>query len=102
MKPVEITNETFENEVVNSDKPVLIDFYATWCGPCKMLTPVLDGVAAKRDDVKFVRINVDDCEEIAEQFGVMSIPMLVVMDKGEVKNTSVGYIGEEAVLALLD
>ena len=90
------------SEIISSNSPVLVDLHATWCGPCKMLTPVLDGVAEKRDDVKFVRINVDDCEEIAEQFGVMSIPMLVVMDKGEVKNTSVGYIGEEAVLALLD
>ena len=102
MKPIEITNENFEREVIGSDKPVLIVFWAEWCGPCRMLSPVIDGIAEERDDVKFVKINVDECEELAAQFDVMSIPMLVVMDKGEVKTTSVGYIPREKVLELLN
>ncbi len=102
MAIIEITNENFETEVIKSDKPVLLDFWAPWCGPCRMLSPIVDQIAEERDDIKVGKINVDEQEELAAQFGVMSIPMLVVMQNGEVKTTSVGYKQKAAVLALLD
>ena len=102
MEPVNINSDNFEAEVINSDKTVLIDFWATWCGPCRMLSPIVDEIAGERDDIKVCKINVDENEELAAQFGVMSIPMLVVMKNGEVTNTSVGYIPKENVLKLLD
>ena len=102
MKPVEITSENFDKEVAGSDIPVLADFWAEWCGPCKMLSPVLDEVANERNDVKFVKINVDECEDLAALFGVMSIPTLIFIKNGEVEKTSVGYITKEQVLELLD
>ena len=101
MEPVNINFDNFETEVINSDKTVLIDFWATWCGPCRMLSPIVDEIAGERDDIKVCKINVDENEELAAQFGVMSIPMLVVMKNGEVTNTSVGYIPKENVLKLL-
>lgn len=101
MEPVAITPENFEAEVLQSEKPVLIDFWASWCGPCRMLSPIVDEIAGERNDIKVCKINVDENEELAAQFGVMSIPMLVVMENGEIKNTSVGYVPKEKVLALL-
>ena len=101
MEPVAITPENFEAEVLQSEKTVLIDFWASWCGPCRMLSPIVDEIAGERNDIKVCKINVDENEELAAQFGVMSIPMLVVMENGEIKNTSVGYVPKEKVLALL-
>ncbi len=102
MAVIEITNENFETEVKQSDKPVLLDFWAPWCGPCRMLSPIVDQIAEERDDIKVGKINVDEQEALAAKFGVMSIPMLVVMVNGEVKTTSVGYKPKKDVLALLD
>ncbi len=102
MAIIEITAENFETEVKNSDKPVLLDFWAPWCGPCRMLSPIVDQIAEERTDIKVGKINVDEQGELAKQFGVMSIPTLVVMVGGEIKTTSVGYKQKPAVLALLD
>lgn len=97
-----ITTADFDDVVLNSKKPVVIDFYANWCGPCKMLSPVVDEVSDERDDVLFVKVNVDEEEELAAKFGVMSIPMLILIENGEVKKTSLGYKPKEDLLKLLD
>lgn len=102
MAVIEITNANFETEVIQSTKPVLLDFWASWCGPCRMLSPIVDQIAEEREDIKVGKINVDDQSELASKFGVMSIPTLVVMTDGKVKTTSVGYKPKAQVLALLD
>ncbi|MBO5558511.1 thioredoxin [Ruminococcus sp.] len=101
MAVVKVTRENFENEVIKSDKPVLVDFNADWCGPCKMLAPVLEEIAGSRDDVKIVSINVDDEDILAEDYGVSSIPCLVVVKDGKEVNRSVGFRGKDAVLEML-
>ena len=101
MAVIEITSENFEAEVVKSDKPVLLDFWAPWCGPCRMLSPIVDEIAEERDDIKVGKINVDEQSELAAQFNVMSIPMLVVMENGEITNTSVGYKPKKDVLKII-
>lgn len=102
MAVITLTSENFEIEAVKSDKPVLIDFWAAWCGPCKMLSPIVDEIAEERDDVKICKINVDEEAELAAKFGVMSIPTLIFMENGEVKATSIGYKPKKDVLALID
>ena len=101
MSVLHINKSDFEHEVLHSDKPVLIDFWATWCGPCRMIAPTLEEVAAERPDVKVCKVNVDEEPELARSFGVMSIPMLVVMKDGKVTNQSVGAIPKERILSLL-
>ena len=101
MKVLSVTNENFENEVLKSDKPVLIDFYADWCGPCKMLSPLVDQVAEENDDIKVVKVNVDEAQEVAVKYGVMSIPTLVVIKEGNEVNRSVGLIGKEDIENLM-
>ena len=101
MAVIEITKENFEAEVVKSDKPVLLDFWAPWCGPCRMLSPIVDEIAEERDDIKVCKVNVDDAGELAAQFGVTSIPTLILLDKGEVKATSIGYKPKKDVLAFI-
>ncbi|MBE6711126.1 MAG: thioredoxin [Clostridia bacterium] len=101
MAVIEITKENYETEVLKSDKPVLLDFWAPWCGPCRMLSPIVDEISEERGDIKVGKINVDEQEALAAQFGVMSIPMLVVMDKGEITNTSVGYKPKKDVLKII-
>ena len=101
MAVIELTKENFEAEVVKSDKPVLLDFWAPWCGPCRMLSPIVDEIAEERDDIKVGKINVDEQSELSAQFGVMSIPMLVVMENGEITNTSVGYKPKKDVLKII-
>ena len=101
MAVLHVTKENFEQEVLKSDKPVLLDFWASWCGPCRMLAPILDELAAENSDVKVVKINTDEQPELAAQFNVMSIPALFVMKSGEVTNRSVGVQPKENLLAML-
>lgn len=101
MSVITITRENFEAEVMNSDKPVLVDFWASWCGPCKMLSPVVDQVAEEHPEIKVGKVNVDEQGELAEQFRVMSIPTLIVFKNGKVTNTSVGVRPKQEILNLL-
>ncbi len=101
MNIVNVTSENYKEEVLNSDKKVLIDFWASWCGPCRMLSPIVDEVAEECDDVKVCKVNVDEEPDLASTFRVMSIPMLVVIDKGEVVNRSIGYIEKDQVMQLI-
>ncbi|MEG2000501.1 MAG: thioredoxin [Evtepia sp.] len=96
-----ITTKDFNTEVLQSDKPVLIDFWAGWCGPCRMLSPVVDELAAEVDSVKFCKVNVDEEPELAAKFRVMSIPMLVLMKDGKIVSQSVGVKPKEAVREML-
>ena len=98
---INITKENFQSEVLKSDKKVLLDFWATWCGPCMMLSPTLDEVANEVSNVKFGKINVDEQGELAQQFGISSIPTLVVVKDGKVVKQSVGLIPKSAILELL-
>ena len=96
-----VKNNDFESEVLKSDKKVLVDFYADWCGPCKMMGPVLEAVAKENDNIDVVKINVDEEQELAMQYRVMSIPALMVFEKGEVVKKSVGLISKAEVLDLI-
>ena len=98
---LEITSENFEKEVLQSDKKVLIDFYADWCGPCKMLSPIIEEVSGEETNVKFVELNIDEAEDIAIEYQVMSIPTLVVIENGKEVNRSVGLIDKEQVKDLI-
>ena len=95
-----LTNENFDS-LINGDKPMLIDFYADWCGPCKMMAPVLEEIAENNNGFKIVKLNVDENMSIAEKYNIMSIPALFVFDKGEVVNKSIGLISKNEVLDLL-
>ena len=101
MSVLVITKENFETEVINSDQPVLLDFYADWCGPCRMVGPIISEIAEERSDIKVGKINVDEQSELAAKFGVMSIPMLAVIKDGKTVNTSVGAKPKEQILDLL-
>ena len=101
MAMIKITSDNFDKEVLQSDKPVLIDFWASWCGPCQMISPLIEEVAGEVSDVKVGKLNVDEEPELTTQFGVMSIPTLVVMNQGKVVNQSVGFIGKDEILALI-
>ena len=95
MEIIELSKSNFEQEVLNSNMPVVIDFWAEWCGPCKMLAPVIDNLAKEIDDIKFAKVNVDKEPELCRDFNVMSIPTLLLFENGELKNTSVGFITED-------
>lgn len=101
MSVIKISKENFASEVLNSNKPVLIDFYADWCGPCRMVGPIVSEIAEERSDVKVGKINVDEQQELAAQFKVMSIPMLAVIKNGKIANQVVGYRPKEQIEAML-
>lgn len=101
MSVIKISKENFASEVLNSNKPVLLDFYADWCGPCRMVGPIVSEIANERSDVKVGKINVDEQPELAAQFQVMSIPMLAVIKNGKLENKVVGYRPKEQIEAML-
>ena len=101
MSIIKISKENFASEVLNSNKPVLLDFYADWCGPCRMVGPIVSEIANDRNDVKVGKINVDEQPELAAQFQVMSIPMLAVIKNGKIENQVVGYRSKEQIEAML-
>ena len=98
MAALHITTDTFESEVLNSDKPVLIDFWATWCGPCQMQGPIIDDMADELTDVKVCKVNVDENPDLAKKYRVMSIPNLVVIENGELKAQEVGVHDRAGIL----
>ena len=101
MNMIELTGETFDAEVLEADRLVIVDFWATWCTPCRMLTPILEEVAEKHPEFKICKINVDEAQEIAERYGVMSMPILIFFENGEIVDESIGLISKEQLLELL-
>ena len=101
MSVININKNNFQEVVMHSDKPVLLDFWASWCGPCRMVSPIVDEIAAERSDIKVGKINVDEQPELAAQFGVMSIPTLLVMKNGKAVNQAVGARPKAQILAML-
>ncbi len=102
MSVLNLTKEIYENEVLKSDKKVLIDFYATWCGPCRMVSPIVDEIAEEHPEYLVCKVNVDEQPELAKEYRVMSIPMLVVLKDGEVVESVVGARPKEAILEMLN
>ena len=101
MSGLSITKNNFQEEVINSEKPVLLDFWASWCGPCRMVSPIVDEIAQERPDVKVCKVNVEEQRELAAAFKVMSIPTLVVMKGGKIINRALGARPKEQILELL-
>ena len=101
MSVINIKKNNFQNEVLNSEMPVLLDFWAPWCGPCRMVGPIVDEIADERGDIKVGKVNVDEQPELAAQFGVMSIPTLVVIKNGKIVNQVTGSRPQAQILAML-
>lgn len=101
MSVITVTAANFQQEVMESKLPVLLDFWASWCGPCRMVSPIVDEIAEERSDVRVGKVNVDEEPELAGRFGVSSIPTLVVMKNGQVANRAVGAIPKNSILELL-
>ena len=101
MAVIHASKNSFQEEVLNSDKPVLVDFWASWCGPCRMVGPVLDEIAAERSDIKVVKVNVDEEQELAGRYQVMSLPTLMVVKNGEIVKRAAGAKNKVQILAML-
>ena len=101
MSAIQVNKDNFPEVVLNSDKPVLVDFWASWCGPCRMVAPILEEIANERSDVKVCKINVDEEPELAGRYNVMSIPTLLVVKEGQVVNQAVGARPKSQILSLL-
>ena len=101
MSAININRNNFHNEVMNSEGKVLLDFWAPWCGPCRMVVPLVEEIAQERPDIKVGKINVDENPDLASQFGVMSIPTLVVMEKGQILKKAMGARPKKAILGML-
>ena len=96
-----VTKENFDQEIIRASETVLVDFWAAWCMPCKMLAPAIDAIAAERPDVKVCKINIDEQQELAIRFGIMSIPTVMVFKNGEVAGKSIGLVSKDDLLKLL-
>ena len=101
MSAIQVNKDNFQEVVLNSDKPVLVDFWASWCGPCRMVAPILEEIANERSDVKVCKINVDEEPELASRYNVMSIPTMIVVKEGQVVNQAVGARPKSQILSLL-
>ena len=101
MSAININKNNFQSEVMNSDKPVLLDFWAPWCAPCRLVVPIVEEIAQERSDIKVGKVNVDEQPELASRFGVMSIPTLVVMKDGKIVNQAMGARPKNAILGML-
>ena len=101
MDVIELTGENFEAEVLRADRLVIVDFWASWCTPCRMLAPILEEIAAEHPDIKVCKINVDEAQDIAEKYGVMSLPILIFFENGEAVDESIGLVSKEQIISLL-
>ena len=101
MSAININKNNFQSEVLISEKKVLLDFWAPWCGPCRMVVPIVEKIADERPDIKVRKVNVDEEAELASQFGIMSIPMLVVIENGKIANQTMGAKPKDEILAML-
>jgi thioredoxin 1 len=101
MAVIKLTNQNFEAEAIRSTKPVLIDFYADWCGPCKMVSPLVDELAEESDAYKVGKVDVDESPELAARYGVMSIPTLIVLKNGEIAQQAIGARGKDAIRRMI-
>ena len=101
MKAIHINKENFHNEVLNSDKPVILDFFASWCGPCRMVGPILDEIAAEREDIKVCKVDIDEQPELASRYRIMSGPTLMVLKEGKIVEQSIGAKPKPQILAMV-
>ena len=97
-----VTNDTFKTEVLDSEKTVLVDFWAAWCGPCRMLSPVIDEIAQERNDMKVCKVNIDEASDLASKYGVMSVPTLIIFNNGEIINQLIGAVPKDQIIGLID
>ena len=101
MKVLHVNKDNFHNEVLNSDKPVLLDFFASWCGPCRMVGPILDEIAEEREDIKVCKVDIDEQPELVSRYRIMSVPTLMVLKDGSIVDQSIGAKPKHQILAMV-